>query len=232
MSAPGSSGSESTCTAQGRYRDGMRAASLATRVGAALQNSLVCTPQLKTAVSGACRGWVALPVSGSPKSAAPGGRRVRRPPAPRRGLSPFAAQRTHVLSALGRRSAGPGWSPAATRCATCAGTAARARPDAAPHHDRRSGHQGGPRRAGPCPSAARHPPATAPSVHALLHLVHPRPSAGCGTGSRLRRPDGHGRVSRLRSCSLCWCRARGPCPCPALLTLACAPSTHRRRCPR
>src|SRR5689334_18351422 len=41
----------------------------------------------------------------------PGGRRVRRPPAPRRGLSPFAAQRTHVLSALGRRSAGSGWSP-------------------------------------------------------------------------------------------------------------------------
>jgi hypothetical protein len=48
MPAPGSSGSESTCTAQGRYRDGMRAASLATRAGAALQNSLVCTPQLKT----------------------------------------------------------------------------------------------------------------------------------------------------------------------------------------
>src|SRR5690242_1837663 len=40
---------ESTCTARGRYRDGMRAASLATRAGAALQNSLVCTPQLRTA---------------------------------------------------------------------------------------------------------------------------------------------------------------------------------------
>src|SRR5690242_13579582 len=33
----------------GRYRDGMRAASVATRTGAALQNSLVCTPQLRTA---------------------------------------------------------------------------------------------------------------------------------------------------------------------------------------
>ena len=184
-------------------------------------------------MSSACQGCVALPVSGSPRSAA----RVAvgfgaRPPAPRRGLPPFAAQRTHVLSALGRRSARSGWSPAAPRCATCAGTAARARPTAAPHHDRRSGHQGGPRRAGRGPSAARHPPATALSVHALLHLFIPARQPAAAPAAAFDGRTGMDAYHGLRSCSLCWCRAGGPGPCPALLTPACAPSTHRRRCPR
>jgi hypothetical protein len=77
MPAPGSSsGSESTCTAQDRYRAGMRAASLATRAGTALQNSLVCTPQLRTTqnpMAGASGSGAPQAASLLPMTAAPAG---------------------------------------------------------------------------------------------------------------------------------------------------------------
>jgi len=66
----------------------------------------------------------------------------------------------------------------------------------------------------PALAAARHPPATGPPVHALLRLVHLRPSAGRRTGSRLRWPNGHGRASRSQFLLTLLAPCPGPRPCP------------------